>query len=68
MVEVSLGYLTPDIEQTLSKKITEKHGDCEITFNQSEELMGGFLIKIGDEVLDLSIKGRIQKLVNQLNI
>ena len=30
--------------------------------------MGGFLIKIGDEVLDLSIKGRIQKLVNQLNI
>ena len=68
MVEVSLGYLTPDIEQTLSKKITEKYGDCEITFNQSEELMGGFLIKIGDEVLDLSIKGRIQKLVNQLNI
>jgi F-type H+-transporting ATPase subunit delta len=63
-----LGYLTPDIEQTLSKKITEKYGDCEITFNQSEELMGGFLIKIGDEVLDLSIKGRIQKLVNQLNI
>ena len=68
MVEVSLGYLTPDIEQALSKKITEKYGDCEITFNQSEELMGGFLIKIGDEVLDLSIKGRIQKLVNQLNI
>ena len=68
MVEVSLGYLTPGIEQTLSKKITEKYGDCEITFNQSEELMGGFLIKIGDEVLDLSIKGRIQKLVNQLNI
>jgi len=68
MVEVSLGYLTPDIEQALSKKIAEKYGDCEITFNQSEELIGGFLIKIGDEVLDLSIKGRIQKLVNQLNI
>ena len=68
MVEVSLSYLTPEIERVLSQKITDKYGDCEITFNQSEELMGGFLLKIGDEVLDLSIKGRIQKLVNQLNI
>jgi F-type H+-transporting ATPase subunit delta len=68
MVEVSLSYLTPEIERVLSQKITDKYGDCEITFNQSEELMGGFLLKIGDEVLDLYIKGRIQKLVNQLNI
>jgi F-type H+-transporting ATPase subunit delta len=30
-------------------------------------MMGGLSIKIGDETLDLSIKGKINKLVNQLN-
>jgi len=30
--------------------------------------MGGITIKIDDEILDLSIKGRVQKLVNELNI
>ncbi|MEK9649615.1 MAG: F0F1 ATP synthase subunit delta [Gammaproteobacteria bacterium] len=68
LIEVSLSHLTPEIKNNLSQKIKHKYGDCEITFNQSKELIGGLLIKIGDEVLDLSIKGRIQKLVNQLNI
>jgi F-type H+-transporting ATPase subunit delta len=30
-------------------------------------MMGGLSIKIGDETLDLSIKGKVKKLVNQLN-
>jgi F-type H+-transporting ATPase subunit delta len=30
-------------------------------------MMGGLSIKIGDETLDLSIRGKVNKLVNQLN-
>jgi len=29
--------------------------------------MGGLSVMVGDESLDLSIKGRVKKLVNQLN-
>ena len=29
-------------------------------------LIGGFSVKCGDEVIDLSIKGRLDKLINQI--
>jgi F-type H+-transporting ATPase subunit delta len=30
-------------------------------------MMGGLSVKIGDETLDLSIRGKVKKLINQLN-
>ena len=46
-----------------------KHGDSStISFTIDSDLKAGFIVKIGDEVLDLSVKGRIKKLINQLNI
>ncbi|NDE94773.1 MAG: ATP synthase F1 subunit delta, partial [Proteobacteria bacterium] len=38
-----------------------------ISFSKDPNIMGGLSIKIGDETLDLSIRGKVNKLVNQLN-
>ncbi len=53
-----------DIEQKL--KLTYGK-DANIFFSKDPSMMGGLSIKIGDETLDLSIRGKVKKLVNQLN-
>jgi len=56
-------------KEIILNKLQEKHGDSStISFTNDSDLKAGFVVKIGDEVLDLSIKGRIKKLINQLNI
>jgi len=50
------------------KKLLEEHGEgSKIEFSKDPSIMGGLSIKIGDETLDLSIRGKVKKLVNQLN-
>ena len=57
-----------DTKEMIKSKIQSTYGkDAIITFSKDPEIMGGLSIKIGDETLDLSIKGKISKLVNQLN-
>ena len=56
-------------KEIILNKLQDKHGDsATISFTNDSDLKAGFVVKIGDEVLDLSIKGRIKKLINQLNI
>lgn len=56
-------------KQIIKDKLLRKEGDStNIVFDEVDSLIGGFVIQSGDEVLDLSIKGRLKKLVNQLNI
>ena len=56
-------------KQMIKDKLLRKEGDStNIVFDEVDSLRGGFVIQSGDEVLDLSIKGRLKKLVNQLNI
>jgi len=56
-------------KQMIKNKLLRKEGDStNIVFDEVDSLIGGFVIQSGDEVLDLSIKGRLKKLVNQLNI
>ena len=65
---------TPDniseaTKEIILNKLQDKHGDgSTISFSDDSDLKAGFVVKIGDEVLDLSVKGRIKKLINQLNI
>ena len=35
--------------------------------SKDPNMMGGLSVKIGDETLDLSIRGKVKKLINQLN-
>jgi F-type H+-transporting ATPase subunit delta len=50
------------------EKLLSEHGEgSNIEFSEDPSIMGGLSIKIGDETLDLSIRGKVKKLVNQLN-
>mgnify|MGYP006235478283 CR=1 FL=1 len=61
--------LSETTKEIILNKLQNKHGDSStISFTNDTDLKAGFIVKIGDEVLDLSIKGRIKKLINQLNI
>ena len=52
----------------IENKLRSTHGkESKISFSIDPNMMGGLFIKIGDETLDLSIKGKVKKLVNQLN-
>ena len=57
-----------DKKESIEQKLKSTYGkDANIHFSKDPNMMGGLSVKIGDETLDLSIKGKINKLVNQLN-
>ena len=57
-----------EAKQNIEHKLKSTYGkDANIYFSKDPSMMGGLSIKIGDETLDLSIKGKVKKLVNQLN-
>ena len=56
-----------EAKQNIEQKLKSTYGkDANIYFSKDPSMMGGLSIKIGDEMLDLSVKGKIKKLVNQL--
>ena len=58
-----------DNKNMIIEKLLSEHGEgSNIEFSEDPSIMGGLSIKIGDETLDLSIRGKVKKLVNQLNI
>ena len=57
-----------EAKDNIEKKLKSTYGkDANIYFSKDPKMMGGLSIKIGDETLDLSIRGKVNKLVNQLN-
>ena len=57
-----------DNKKIIIEKLLEEHGEgSNVEFSKDPSIMGGLSIKIGDETLDLSIRGKVKKLVNQLN-
>ena len=57
-----------EAKQNIEQKLKSTYGkDANVYFSKDPSMMGGLSIKIGDETLDLSIKGKVKKLVNQLN-
>ena len=72
-----LGYVTVDLISTYVVKsnqrqkieaVLKKRLGKAININTSidRDLVGGWLIRIGDQVIDLSIKGRLQQLATEL--
>ena len=60
--------LGEEAKGNIEKKLRSSYGkDAKINFSKDPKMMGGLSIKIGDETLDLSIRGKVNKLVNQLN-
>jgi F-type H+-transporting ATPase subunit delta len=59
---------SPEAKESIEAKLKSSYGkDANIYFSKDPKMMGGLSIKVGDETLDLSIKGKVNKLVNQLN-
>ena len=57
-----------DTKETIKTRLVSTHGECtNVEFKIDPHIMGGLSIKVGDETLDLSVKGKVKKLINQLN-
>ena len=57
-----------DAKENIEKKLKSTYGeDANIYFSKDPKIMGGLSIKVGDETFDLSIRAKVNKLVNQLN-
>ena len=57
-----------DTKETIKTRLVSTHGEgTNVEFIIDPHIMGGLSIKVGDETLDLSVKGKVKKLINQLN-
>jgi F-type H+-transporting ATPase subunit delta len=57
-----------DTTETIKTRLVSTYGEgTNIEFKIDPNIMGGLSIKVGDETLDLSIRGKVKKLINQLN-
>ncbi len=67
-VEITSSYpVSPDQQQHIETVLQKRLGkavDINITIDQS--LLGGWLIRAGDEVIDLTMKGRLERLATEL--
>ena len=68
-VSVSVAIdISDETKEYLLTKLKKSYGDnASIDFIKDPSIMGGLSVMVGDESLDLSIKGRVKKLINQLN-
>ena len=57
-----------DTKETIKTRLVSTYGEgTNVEFKIDPNIMGGLSIKVGDETLDLSVKGKVKKLINQLN-
>ena len=57
-----------DTTESIKTKLVSVYGEgTNIEFKIDPNIMGGLSLKVGDETLDLSIRGKVKKLINQLN-
>ena len=57
-----------DTKEKIKTRLVSTYGEgTNVEFKIDPHIMGGLSIKVGDETLDLSVKGKVKKLINQLN-
>lgn len=68
-VSVISAYQVSDAEQTkIADAIRARSGQqCEVRSEVDESLIGGAIIRVGDSVIDISLKGRLQALAQRLS-
>lgn len=65
---ISAKPLSASSEKTLLDKLEKKYGKTvEASIEIDESLIGGAVIKVGDTVIDGSVKGRLEQLTKALN-
>jgi F-type H+-transporting ATPase subunit delta len=59
--------LSPDETEAVRAWVTKRTGkDVNLTANVDEGLIGGLTVRVGDTLLDASVRGRLERLRNQL--
>ena len=59
--------LTKEQADSITKGLEKRYGEnVNVKSEVDPTLIGGFSVKCGDEVIDHSIKGRLDKLINQI--
>ena len=54
-------------QQTIETVLQQRLGKAaHIQITLDESLLGGWLVRAGDQVIDVSVKGRLQKLAAEL--
>lgn len=71
IVDAVLSYVVPPSQEQLNgikKFLVEKYGaaDAVFEFKEDKSLMGGFVLRINDQEIDYSLKGRIHALQQKL--
>nr|YP_010471129.1 ATP synthase subunit delta [Synarthrophyton patena]UVF62958.1 ATP synthase subunit delta [Synarthrophyton patena] len=63
-------FLTDLQKKSLEKKIQDftKSKEVKLIINIDKELIGGFVIKIGSKIIDMSISGQLSQITSYLNI
>ena len=64
---MQLSLLKDTTEKSKTKLVSAYGEGTNIFFKIDPNIMGGLSLKVGDETLDLSIRGKVKKLINQLN-
>ncbi|MDP0492064.1 MAG: F0F1 ATP synthase subunit delta [Verrucomicrobiota bacterium JB023] len=64
----SARFLDPATEQRVRDSISSQYGEgLNFEFRTNPDLLGGLKVRVGDDVVDGSVKARIQRLENALN-
>ena len=59
--------LTKEQMDSITQGLEKRYGEnVNVKSEVDSTLIGGFSVKCGDEVIDHSIKGRLDKLINQI--
>lgn len=68
-IHVTSAYeMGDDEKQKIAEAMKKKLGrSVEVTTEQDQDLIGGMIVKAGDMVIDLSIRGRLNKMANEFN-
>jgi F-type H+-transporting ATPase subunit delta len=64
----SAGPLTPEQEQSIRERVIKMSGSSNVELNirVDPRLLGGMIVRVGDKVIDASLKGQLRKLALQL--
>lgn len=67
-VDIASAYeVKPEQQQEMEEILKKRLGKgVDMTMNVDKSLLGGWLIHAGDQVIDLSVKGRFEKLATEL--
>jgi F-type H+-transporting ATPase subunit delta len=64
----SAAALTPAQEQSIRERVIKMTGSSNVELNIKVDprLLGGMIVRVGDKVIDASLKGQLRKLALQL--